>query len=115
MKNSAEKSINDHLELVHSLREMSSTIETIGQILCQTIQQNRKILFIGNGGSAADAQHLAADIVGRFERDRAGLAAVALTTDSSAITSIANDYGFESIFSRQVEAIAQKGDALVAI
>ena len=115
MKNSAEKSINDHLELVHSLREMSSTIETIGQILCQTLQQNRKILFIGNGGSAADAQHLAADIVGRFERDRAGLAAVALTTDSSALTSIANDYGFESIFSRQVEAIAQEGDALVAI
>ena len=115
MNTSVEKTINAHIELIQSLQPMGPSIEMVGQELCQALQIGRKILFIGNGGSASDAQHLAAEIVGRFEKDRSGLAAIALTTDSSTLTSIANDYGFDSVFSRQVEALAQKGDVLVAI
>ncbi|MDM7926325.1 MAG: D-sedoheptulose 7-phosphate isomerase, partial [bacterium] len=74
-----------------------------------------KILFCGNGGSAADSQHLAAEIVGRFRLNRAGLAAVALTTDTSILTAMANDYGFEDVFRRQVEALGREGDLLVAL
>lgn len=74
-----------------------------------------KILFCGNGGSAADSQHLAAEIVGRFRLNRAGLAAVSLTTDTSILTAMANDYGFEDVFRRQVEALGREGDLLVAL
>ena len=112
---SVEKSIDAHIEVITSIRPMTPAIEALGRTLTESIQKGHKVLFVGNGGSAADAQHLAAEIVGRFEKDRSGLAAIALTTDSSTLTSIANDYGFDSVFSRQVEAIAQKGDALVAI
>src|SRR5262245_33901636 len=73
------------------------------------------ILFCGNGGSSADAQHAAAELTGRFRREREALAAIALTTDSSALTAIGNDYGFHAIFSRQVEALGRRGDVLVAI
>ncbi len=74
-----------------------------------------RVLACGNGGSAADAQHLAAELVGRFERDRPELAAIALTTDSSILTALANDYGFEQVFARQVRALGQPGDVLIAI
>ena len=74
-----------------------------------------KLLVFGNGGSAADAQHLAAELVGRFQRDREGFAALALTTDSSTLTSIANDYGFERVFARQVEALGRRGDVALGI
>ena len=74
-----------------------------------------KLLIFGNGGSAADAQHMAAELVGRFQRDRAGLAAIALTTDTSTVTSVANDFGFERIFDRQVEALGRAGDVAVGI
>lgn len=74
-----------------------------------------KIMFCGNGGSAADAQHLAAELVGRFRHDRPALAAIALTTDSSILTAIGNDYGFEQLFARQVQALGRAGDVLVAI
>ena len=78
------------------------------------LQAQGKILFAGNGGSAADCQHMAAEFVGRFMFDRAGLPAIALTTDSSALTAIGNDYGFEKIFSRQIEALGRAGDVLIA-
>jgi phosphoheptose isomerase len=74
-----------------------------------------KVLAFGNGGSAADAQHFAAELVGRFERDRAGMAAIALTTDTCTLTSVANDYGFDRIFARQVEGLGRAGDVAVAI
>jgi phosphoheptose isomerase len=74
-----------------------------------------KVLAFGNGGSSADAQHFAAELVGRFERDRAGMAAIALTTDTCTMTSVANDYGFERIFARQIEALGRAGDVAVAI
>lgn len=79
------------------------------------LKDGGKILFCGNGGSAADSQHLAAEFVNRFQRDRRALAAVALTTDTSVLTSIGNDLGFDRIFSRQVEALAHRGDVLIAI
>jgi D-sedoheptulose 7-phosphate isomerase len=83
--------------------------------MAEVLQRGGKLLFFGNGGSAADAQHLASEFVNRFLRDRRALAAVALTTDTSALTSIGNDLGFDQVFSRQVEALAQPGDLVVAI
>ena len=81
----------------------------------QAIADGHKILAFGNGGSAADAQHFAAELVGRFQRDRRGFAALALTTDTSTLTSVANDYGFDRVFARQVEAFGRQGDVVVAI
>jgi D-sedoheptulose 7-phosphate isomerase len=79
------------------------------------LRAGHKVLIIGNGGSAADAQHIAAELVGRYKHDRPAYAAVALTTDTSALTSIANDYGFEQVFARQVEGLGQRGDVLLAL
>ncbi len=84
-------------------------------IWTRTIRAGGKILFFGNGGSAADAQHLAAELTGRFVKDRAPLAGLALTTDSSALTAIGNDYGFDAVFERQVRALGQAGDSVVGI
>ena len=79
------------------------------------LRAGNKLLIVGNGGSAADAQHIAAEIVGRYKQDRPGWAAMALTTDTSALTVIANDYGFEQVFARQVEGLGQRGDVLLAL
>ncbi|MGL4668500.1 MAG: phosphoheptose isomerase [Saezia sp.] len=84
-------------------------------VLVATLTNGGKILVCGNGGSAADAQHFSAELTGRFERERPGLAAIALTTDTSAITAIGNDYSFEAIFSRQVQALGNPGDVLLGI
>jgi len=89
--------------------------ERAARLGIEALENGRKIMFCGNGGSAADSQHLAAELVGRLNFDRPGLAALALTTDSSILTAIGNDYGYERVFARQVEAIADKGDVLVAI
>ena len=85
------------------------------EALGRTLEAGRTVLVFGNGGSAADAQHVAAELVGRFIRERSGMAAVALTTDASVLTSIANDYGFDRVFARQVEALGRPGDAALAI
>lgn len=95
-------------------RTMGKEFSRSGRILVKCLKTGHKILLCGNGGSAADAQHIATEIVGRFVRRRKGLAAIALTTDTSALTSISNDFGFEFSFSRQVEALARRGDVLVA-
>ncbi len=89
--------------------------EEIACLCIQALRQGKKILFAGNGGSAADSQHLAAELVSRLRYDRPGLAAMALTTDTSALTAIGNDYAFENLFSRQVEALGQTGDVLIGI
>jgi D-sedoheptulose 7-phosphate isomerase len=94
--------------------ECIETITSAAKMLIDCIKSGGCIYICGNGGSAADAQHIAAELVGRFVRERKGLPAVALTTDTSILTSIGNDYGFEQIFSRQVEALAKKGDVLWA-
>jgi D-sedoheptulose 7-phosphate isomerase len=92
-----------------------ATAHAIAGAMIAALRSGNTILLIGNGGSAADAQHIAAEIVGRYKQDRPGYAAIALTTDSSALTSIANDYGFEQIFARQVEALGRRGDVLIAL
>jgi len=109
------KAIAEHMEVVRQLVDQQPVLERIAAAMTATLRAGGKILWCGNGGSAADSQHLAAEIVGRFRRERRGLASVALTTDSSILTSVANDYGFEAIFSRQVEALGVRGDLLVGI
>jgi phosphoheptose isomerase len=100
-------------------RRMAETlpahIARAGEALALALRSGKKALSCGNGGSAADAQHFAAELVGRFERERPGLPAVALTTDSSALTAIANDYDYDRVFSKQVEALGNEGDVLLAI
>jgi len=96
-------------------RELAGEIRRAGEALVQVLRAGGKILFFGNGGSAADAQHLAAELTGHFAKERSPLAAVALSTDTSALTAIGNDYGFEHVFERQVRALGRKGDAAVAL
>src|ERR1044071_1782532 len=110
------RSLRERVE-VH-LRLIEGSIDVItqaAQALAECFQAGGKVMLFGNGGSAADAQHIAAEFVGRFERERNPLPAIALTTDSSALTAIGNDYGFEQIFARQVNALARPGDVLVGI
>jgi len=95
--------------------ELPGAIEAAGNIMVECLKNGGKILSCGNGGSAGDAQHFSAELLNRFEMERPGLAAVALTTDSSTLTSIANDYAYEDIFGKQVLALGQKGDVLLAI
>lgn len=90
-------------------------VERAGALLLRALKAKKKVLVCGNGGSAADSQHFAAELVGRYKNEREALPAIALTVDSSMLTSIGNDYGFEQIFSRQTEALGSKGDVLVAI
>jgi D-sedoheptulose 7-phosphate isomerase len=94
---------------------MPAQIARAGEALAAALKAGRKALACGNGGSAADSQHFAAEIVGRFERERPGMPAIALTVDSSALTAIANDYDFDRVFSKQVEALGQPGDVLLGI
>ena len=97
------------------LGSMPQLIADATRLIVASMLNGGKLIVFGNGGSAADAQHLAAELVGRYRQDRKAIAAIALTTDSSALTSISNDYGFETIFSRQLEAIGKPGDVVLAI
>ena len=97
------------------LQRESGTIEAIAKQLVKTLRAGKKILLFGNGGSASDAQHIAAELEGRFMRERRALPALALTTNTSTLTAVANDYGYERIFARQVEAHGRRGDAVIAI
>lgn len=110
-----DQAISEHQAVTEQLRRQTPVLQQIAAAMTRAILSGNKILWCGNGGSAADAQHLAAELVGRFRRERRGLASVALTTDTSVLTSIGNDYGYEKIFSRQVEALAEPGDVLVGI
>jgi D-sedoheptulose 7-phosphate isomerase len=111
-----ENSLKQHIQVFETiLRNQKGEISECAEIIYQTISEGGKILICGNGGSAADAQHIAAELVGRFENERRALPAIALTTDTSALTALANDYDFERIFSRQVEALARTGDCLIAL
>ena len=114
-KNFLNESIENHRKVIDNLTNQSDEIFEIINIAKHTLSNQNKILFCGNGGSAADSQHLAAEFTGRFISKKQPLPAIALTTDTSAITAIGNDYGFENIFSRQVEALGNKGDILVVI
>ena len=114
------KRVTQHFEASAQLKlsmaqVLAPTIAGAAQLMVKCLLSDGKILACGNGGSAADAQHFSAELLNRFEMERPGLACVALTTDSSTITSIANDYTFEQIFSKQVRALGRKGDVLLAI
>ncbi len=85
------------------------------KLMIQALQNNKKIIFFGNGGSAADSQHIAAEFIGRFQRERRSLEAIALTTDTSILTALGNDYGFDQVFARQLEGVGHPGDVAVAI
>jgi D-sedoheptulose 7-phosphate isomerase len=110
------KHFEEGVELRRRMAEtMPAQIARAGEALAAALKAGRKALACGNGGSAADSQHFAAEIVGRFERERPGMPAIALTVDSSALTAIANDYDFDRVFSKQVEALGQPGDVLLGI
>jgi len=104
-----------HIEVIGSLERLIPDIERLAQRAAQCLAGGGRIFWAGNGGSAADCQHLAAEMVGRYQRERSGLASVALTTDTSILTSVGNDFGFGAIFARQVEALCRPGDLLIGL
>jgi D-sedoheptulose 7-phosphate isomerase len=103
------------LERASQDASLLATARKIADTIAASLRGGNKLLLAGNGGSAADAQHIAAEIVGRYKKDRPAYAALALTTDTSALTAIGNDYGFEQVFSRQVEGLGKRGDVLLAL
>ena len=110
-----EQAIAEHLAVIQSIHAQQPLLERIASEMTTAVVAGKKVLWCGNGGSAADSQHLAAELMGRFRRERRALASIALTTDTSILTAIGNDYGYEHVFRRQVEALCQKGDILVGI
>jgi D-sedoheptulose 7-phosphate isomerase len=104
-----------HQTVIAQLEPLIPAIHALGERLRDCLNSGNKILLMGNGGSAADCQHIAAEIVGRYKRERRGLPAIALTTDTSILTSVGNDYGFEYIFSRQVEALCAPNDIVIGL
>lgn len=107
--------LDEHLELFPRLATLTPVIQEAAGLVAATLSQGSKLMLCGNGGSAADSQHIAAELTGRFVNDRHPLAALALSTDTSALTCIANDYSFDEVFSRQVTGLGRKGDCLLAI
>jgi D-sedoheptulose 7-phosphate isomerase len=110
-----QQAITEHIAVIQELRGQQPVLEKIAAAMTRALLGGNKVLWCGNGGSAADSQHLAAELVGRFRRERYGLASIALTTDTSILTAVANDYGYENVFSRQIEALCREGDVVVGI
>lgn len=110
-----DAALTAHTRTFGSLGELKSSVHVAAERAARAMQADRKLMFCGNGGSAADAQHLAAELVGRLVRDRRALPGLALSTDSSALTCIGNDFGFDEVFARQVEGLGRAGDVLIAI
>lgn len=116
MIDSINRIVAESLELKqHFFKENATMIARVADEILSALKNDRKILLFGNGGSAADAQHIAAEFVGRFQSERAPLPAIALTTDTSVLTAVGNDYGFEQIFARQVRALGRTGDIALAL
>ncbi len=107
--------LKDHIDVVKKVGDLKDVIMELSSVINNALLNGKKLLIMGNGGSAADSQHFAAEIVGRYKIERPGYPAIALTTDTSIITSIANDYSYERIFSRQIEALAEKGDIVIGM
>lgn len=108
-----DEALKSHISTVFALDK--DIIKTICDLVINTLRSGGKIIWMGNGGSAADSQHLAAELVGRFKKERAGLPSIALTTDTSIITAIANDYGFDVVFERQIESLCMPNDLVIGI
>ena len=116
MKSIIQFEFSEHLTTTqNTIQAISQPLEDAAKICIECLNNNGKIIIFGNGGSAADAQHIAAELVSRYKTERQGLGAIALTTDTSILTAIGNDYGFDRIFSRQVEALANPGDVSIGI
>jgi D-sedoheptulose 7-phosphate isomerase len=115
MKSLFNTNLEEHLSVFASLGNLASTVEQSAQKIAESLSTGGKLMLCGNGGSAADSQHIAAEFTGRFIKDRPPLAAMALSTDSSALTCIANDYSFDEVFSRQVQGLGRAGDCLLVI
>ena len=116
MQSIIKHEFSEHLKVSKKTMEsIGKPIEIAAKICIDSLKNGNKILIFGNGGSAADAQHIAAELVGRYNTERKGIPAIALTTDTSAITAIANDYGYLRVFDRQVEALANEGDVVIGI
>ena len=116
VKQTIKDEFSSHLETINKVIEtMEESLVQASQLAVETLKNGNKILLCGNGGSAADAQHIAAELTGRYKTERRGLPAIALTTDSSVLTSIGNDYGYDRVFDRQVEALANIGDLIIGI
>jgi D-sedoheptulose 7-phosphate isomerase len=115
MRTEIERQLHESSQTLARTAEQSAVIEKIATLLIETYRRGGKVLTFGNGGSAADAQHIAGELLSRYEFDRAPLPAVALTTDTSVLTAIGNDYGYEQVFERQVRGLGKKGDALLAL
>ncbi len=116
MQSIIEYEFNEHLKTSQAtMKSIGRPLEVAAKLCIDCLKNGSKILLFGNGGSAADAQHIAAELVGRYKNERRGLPAIALTTDTSALTCIGNDYGYERIFDRQVEALANKDDVVIGI
>ena len=107
--------VAEHLAIIRRLTSQQDTFQRVAALLCDCLRRGNKVIWCGNGGSAADAQHLAAELVGRFRRPRSPLPSLALTADTSVLTAIANDFGFEHVFERQIDALCQPGDVVVGI
>lgn len=115
MNDDIRRMLQEALQVQQALFDHADLIQQIATVITQALRSGHKVLLCGNGGSAADAQHVAAELLGRFARERAAWPALALTTNSSAMTAIANDYDFERVFARQVEGLAAAGDIVVGI
>lgn len=116
MLRTVQNEFKSHLETIENvINTMDNQLVEASKLLVETLKNGNKILLCGNGGSAADAQHIAAELTGRYKTERRGLAGIALTTDTSALTAIGNDYGYDRVFDRQVEALAREGDLLIGI
>ena len=116
MQSIIKHEFSEHTKVsIETTKSIGRPIEIASNLCIDCLNEGNKILLFGNGGSAADAQHIAAELVGRYKTERKGLSAIALTTDTSAITSIANDYGYLHVFDRQVEALANEGDVAIGI
>ena len=116
MQSIIKQELNEHLiTLDATMKSIGSALEVAANICIDSLKQGGKILIFGNGGSAADAQHIAAELVGRYKLERKGLSAIALSTDTSSLTAIANDYGYEHVFDRQIEALANPEDVAIGI
>src|ERR1700731_953531 len=109
------QAIEDHLAVIDSLRGQQSLLQGIAEEMTRAILARKKILWCGNGGSAADSQHFAAELMGRFRRERCAFPSIAPTPDTAILTAVGNDYGYEKVFQRQVEALCSRGDLLVGI
>jgi D-sedoheptulose 7-phosphate isomerase len=110
-----KSAIAQHQAMFSQLETLIPTVHTVAETLRACLARGGKILLMGNGGSAADSQHIAAEIVGRYKKERRGLAAIALTTDTSILTSVGNDYGYDYIFARQIEALCRPEDVVIGI